>query len=294
MCSICAPAAAAAGPSVSPRSPRIAVAHYRSRKVRCAQEGARVVVMDRTDEAREHESLRQAGLAATTVKAIVAALVLDGFSEADARRRCTFVEGDVSIAADHQRALNAALALSPADPPGRLDLWVNNAAIGTDTPLLETSDVDFARVHEICAGGYKKGCEVAIRQMLTQEPLPGAAWDGVRGRIVNITSQHGMVCAPGDFAYGCGKAASVYMTKQLGCDYARHGIICNAVAPGKVMTGKSGPASSAASVATAMARTPYGRLGRPLDVAKAVIFLASEASFMCGENVMVDGGWMAG
>ena len=260
--------------------------------VRCAQEGAHVVVMDRTCVPREHECLRQAGLPATTIEAIVAALMLDGATEDDAMRRCVFVQGDVSVAADHQRALDAALALSPT---GRLDLWVNNAAIGTDTPLLETSDADFEHVQTICVGGYKKGCEIAVRQMLTQEPLPGSAWDGVRGRIVNITSQHGMVCAPNDFAYGVGKAATVYLTKQIAVDYARFGIICNAVAPGKIVTGKAGAAASALSVATAMARTPYGRLGRPLDVAKAVVFLGcGESSFICGENLMVDGGWMAG
>jgi NAD(P)-dependent dehydrogenase (short-subunit alcohol dehydrogenase family) len=103
-----------------------------------------------------------------------------------------------------------------------------------------------------------------------------------------------MIRAPDDFAYGVGKAAVVYMTRQIAGDYAADGIVCNAVAPGKILTGKSGRAVAPEMLEYSRSRTPWPRLGRPEDVANAVLFLASdEASYITGENLMVDGGWMA-
>src|SRR4029079_13290011 len=78
-------------------------------------------------------------------------------------------------------------------------------------------------------------CRAAVRQMLEQ-PLDG----DVRGRIVNITSQHGMVGCPGHFAYSVGKGGLVQMTRQIAVDYGPRGILCNAVAPGKIVTGTAG------------------------------------------------------
>ena len=129
----------------------------------------------------------------------------------------------------------------------------------------------------------------AVRQMLTQEIV-----QGVRGRIVNITSQHGMVAAPNDIAYGVSKSGLVYMTRQIAVDYAKHHILCNAVAPGKILTGKTGRAVAPEILAYSESRTPMPRLGTPDAVAGAALFLASDdASFVTGENLMVDGGWMA-
>jgi NAD(P)-dependent dehydrogenase (short-subunit alcohol dehydrogenase family) len=139
------------------------------------------------------------------------------------------------------------------------------------------------------AKGVFLGCRAAVRQMLTQEPV-----GEVRGRIVNLSSQHGMVRAPGAFAYGVGKAAVVYMTRQIAGDYAGDGIVCNAVAPGKILTGIGGRAVAPEVLEYSHARTPWPRLGRPSDVAGAALFLASdEATYITGENLMVDGGWMA-
>jgi NAD(P)-dependent dehydrogenase (short-subunit alcohol dehydrogenase family) len=70
--------------------------------------------------------------------------------------------------------------------------------------------------------------------------------------------------------------------------------VCNAVAPGKILTGKTGRAIAPEMLAYSQSRTPWPRLGRPEDVANAVLFLSSdEASYITGENLMVDGGWMA-
>ncbi len=117
---------------------------------------------------------------------------------------------------------------------------------------------------------------------------------GVRGRIVNISSQHGMIAAPKDIAYGTSKSAIVYMTRQIAADYASEGIICNAVAPGKIETGKGGREDEPSWTEYWRSRTPLPRLGTPDDVARATLFLASdEATYITGANLMVDGGWSA-
>jgi NAD(P)-dependent dehydrogenase (short-subunit alcohol dehydrogenase family) len=103
-----------------------------------------------------------------------------------------------------------------------------------------------------------------------------------------------MIAAPQDLAYGVSKAGIDYLTRQLACDYADQHIVCNAVAPGKVQTGAGGRALDPEVMERATRRTPWPRLGRPDDVARAVLFLASaDASFITGTTLMVDGGWMA-
>src|SRR4029079_8642668 len=131
-------------------------------------------------------------------------------------------------------------------------------------------------------------CRAAVRQMLEQ-PLDG----DVRGRIVNITSPHGMVGCPGHFTYSVGKGGLVQMTRQIAVDYGPRGILCNAVAPGKIVTGTAGDLSaSEEGLAYVRSRTPFARLGRPEDVASAVSYLAGAARYTGGVNLLVDGGLM--
>jgi NAD(P)-dependent dehydrogenase (short-subunit alcohol dehydrogenase family) len=116
----------------------------------------------------------------------------------------------------------------------------------------------------------------------------------VRGRIVNIGSQHGIVAAPLDIAYGTSKSAIMHLTRQIASEYARQGIICNTVAPGKIVTGKGGREDEPEWQELWRSRTPIARDGTPQDVARAVLFLASnDATFITGATLMVDGGWTA-
>jgi NAD(P)-dependent dehydrogenase (short-subunit alcohol dehydrogenase family) len=173
---------------------------------------------------------------------------------------------------------------------GRLDVIVNNAAIYTSTNLLQTTPEQWARVIGVNLTGFFYCCKRAAQQFLAQEPV-----NDVRGRIINISSQHGMVACPGDFPYGVSKGAIVQMTRQIAVDHADDLIICNAVAPGKIITGKPGVANDPDALDYSRRRTPWPRLGLPEDVAGAALFLASDmASYMIGINLMVDGGWMAG
>ncbi len=230
-----------------------------------AREGARVVVADIIDEPKEgglptEQEIADAGGVARRVRCDVS-----DWNDVDA-----MIEDTVRTW-------------------GALDILVNNAAHWTTTSLTGTSPEQWRAVQAVNADGYFYCCKRAVQQMLGQ-PVRGDA----RGRIVNITSQHGMLGAPNDIAYGVGKAAGVYMTRQIATDYGRDHIICNAVAPGRIVTGKPGVATDEAGLAAARQRTPYHRLGRPQDVANAALFLASdEAGFISGVNLMVDGGWSA-
>jgi NAD(P)-dependent dehydrogenase (short-subunit alcohol dehydrogenase family) len=185
---------------------------------------------------------------------------------------CEYLRSDVSRRADCDRLVARAV-----EQAGSLDVLVNNAALAgaRAKPVADTEDDDFDAIMAVNLRGPFLLCRAAIRQMLTQQPRGDA-----RGRIINITSQHGMVGAPGSAAYAVSKGGLVQLTRQIAVEYGRAGIICNAVAPG--------------GLAYVRSRTPFGRLGEPQDVASAVAFLASDAAtYISGINLMVDGGWMA-
>ena len=102
-----------------------------------------------------------------------------------------------------------------------------------------------------------------------------------------------MIGPPGHLAYAVSKGGLVNMTHQLAVDYARRGVIVNAVAPGKILTG-SPEQQNPEAIAYSESRTPFPRLGRPDDVAGAALYLASDDSgYVSGVNLLVDGGWMA-
>lgn len=232
---------------------------------RFAQEGAKVVIADVTEEPVEGgESTRR--------------LIENSGGDA------LFINTDVSVWAQVD-----ALVSETVSRYGRVDVLVNNAAIYSSTPLTETSEEDWDRVLDVNLKGAFLCAKRAVQQMLTQ-----AIQGEVRGRIVNVSSQHGMVCAPRDIAYGVSKAGVAYITRQIAVDYAKHQIVCNAVAPGKILTGKGGPAVDPQAIAYSEQRTPMPRLGKPEDVAAAALFLASDdCRYTTGINLMVDGGWMA-
>ncbi len=185
----------------------------------------------------------------------------------------------------------AALVARAVERTGALDVLVNNAVLAGahSKPLLETEPEDWDAMMAVNLRGPYLLCRAAVRQMLGQ-PRVGDA----RGRIVNITSQHGMVGAPGHFAYGVGKGGLVQMTRQIAVEHGSDGILVNAVAPGKIETGAPGDLSETEEgLRYVSGRTPFARLGAPDDVASAVAWLVGEASYVSGINLLVDGGWMA-
>ena len=171
---------------------------------------------------------------------------------------------------------------------GRLDIMVNNAATFSSTPLLDTTAAQWERVMGVNLTGMFYGCKRAIQQMITQEPHAE-----VRGRVINLGSQQGIVNSPRETPYGVSKAGAIYLTRQIAVDYAKELIVCNCISPGKIVKdrkdGRMDP-----ELDNARRRTPWPRLGRPQDIANAAVYLASDrASYMTGANLIVDGGWLS-
>jgi NAD(P)-dependent dehydrogenase (short-subunit alcohol dehydrogenase family) len=197
-----------------------------------------------------------------------------------------YVEADASRWDDIDRLVTTAVAHS-----GRLDVMVNNAIVAGphSKGLLETEEDDWDAIMAVGLRGVFLCCKRAVQQMLIQEPVAEA-----RGRIINLSSQHGMIGAPGHVAYCTAKGGVVNLTRQLAVDFARRGIIVNAVAPGKILTRPADEPDTPEVLAYSHSRTPFSRLGRPDDVASAALYLASdECSYVSGTNLLVDGGWMA-
>jgi NAD(P)-dependent dehydrogenase (short-subunit alcohol dehydrogenase family) len=197
-----------------------------------------------------------------------------------------YVQADTSRWDDIDRLVTTAVAHS-----GRLDVMVNNAIVAGphSKGLLETEEGDWDAIMAVGLRGVFLCCKRAVQQMLTQAPVAE-----VRGRIVNLSSQHGMVGAPGHVAYCTAKGGVVNLTRQVAVDFARRGIIVNAIAPGKILTRPADEPDTPEVLAYSHSRTPFSRLGRPDDVASAALYLASdECSYVSGTNLLVDGGWMA-
>jgi glucose 1-dehydrogenase len=234
--------------------------------VRLAAEGAAVVISDVRVEPREDGE--------TTEQVITGA-----------GGTCARIQADVSRSSDVDALVEGAVARF-----GRLDVMVNNAGISgaASKSLLETTEADWDAIMAVNLRGVFLCCRRAIGEMIGQEPV-----GEVRGRVINISSQHGMIGPPGHLAYAASKGGVVNLTRQLAVDYGRLGILVNAVAPGKIMIGSAERADPEV-MAYSHARTPFGRLGRPEDVAGAAAFLASDDSlYVSGTNLLVDGGWMA-
>jgi NAD(P)-dependent dehydrogenase (short-subunit alcohol dehydrogenase family) len=154
--------------------------------------------------------------------------------------------------------------------------------------LLETTEEDWDAIMAVNLRGVFLGCKRAVGEMLGQEPV-----GEVRGRVVVISSQHGMIGPPGHVAYAASKGGVVNLVHQLAVDFGPQGVLVNAVAPGKILTGNA-EGMRPELLEYSRSRTPFHRLGQPDDVASAALFLASDdARFVSGVNLLVDGGWMA-
>jgi NAD(P)-dependent dehydrogenase (short-subunit alcohol dehydrogenase family) len=172
------------------------------------------------------------------------------------------------------------------DGLGRLDVLVNNAGIGPENPAEDVRVEDFDRTVAVNLRGTFFTSQAAGRVMIGQG----------RGRIVNLSSQAGFVALPGEAIYCMTKAAIAHLTKCLAVEWGRHGITVNAVAPTFIATpGTEEALADPAFRADVEERiAALHRIGRPVDVAGAVVFLASPAaSLITGETILIDGGWTA-
>jgi 2-deoxy-D-gluconate 3-dehydrogenase len=217
---------------------------------RLACEGARVIIAQRSRQRGEE-----------TREEIVAA----GGSAA-------FVRTDVSKQEDVERLMEETL-----ETFATLDILVNNAALtGENGPFLEVSYETWRQVIDVNLTGVFLCSQVAARVMA----------EGQGGSIINISSTNGLVPQPRCCAYGAAKGGMEILTRGMATDLAPHNIRVNVVAPGPIQSHAPDDAPPRESTITLL-----GRTGLSEEVAAAVAFLASsEASFITGERIAVDGG----
>ena len=163
---------------------------------------------------------------------------------------------------------------------GHIDILVNNAGISIDQLLLRVSAKDLEMTWATNVNGALYCAKACIRSMMRHK------W----GRIINLSSVVAESGNPGQVVYSSSKAALLGMTRTLAREYASRGITVNAVAPGFIETDMTADLPDAARQSI-IDQTPLGRIGRPQEVAAAVVFLASEeASYITGQVVRVNGG----
>ncbi|MGH2541794.1 MAG: SDR family NAD(P)-dependent oxidoreductase [Ardenticatenaceae bacterium] len=197
------------------------------------------------------------------------------------------VTGDVSDAADAERMVRAAV-----DTFGRLDILVNSAGVSGRNALPQGASPEavWERVMDVNLKGTFLVSWHAVVEMER----------GGGGSIINLASIMGLVGYPegmgGGFnAYAPSKGGVVQFTRNLAIDYAKKGIRVNCICPGYVETNLTkGLTENPELKARLEERHPMGRLGRPEEIARAALFLASdESSFMTGAPLIVDGGYTA-
>jgi NAD(P)-dependent dehydrogenase (short-subunit alcohol dehydrogenase family) len=169
---------------------------------------------------------------------------------------------------------------------GRIDVLINNVGIGPEAPAEEVTEENFDLTINVNLKGTFFVSQTVGRLMIAEGG----------GRIVNLSSQAGTVALRTESVYCMSKAAIDHLTRCLAFEWAAHKINVNSIAPTFIWTDGTRPyLSEAKNHAEVLRHIPLGRIGEPIDVVGAVIFLASPAaSLITGANLLIDGGWSLG
>jgi NAD(P)-dependent dehydrogenase (short-subunit alcohol dehydrogenase family) len=222
---------------------------------RFATEGATVIVTDMNGEGAE---------------AAVAQIVNDG-------GKARAFASDISNAEGCRAIIENVIATD-----GRIDVLCNNAGINRRGNLLSLTSEDWRLSFAVNVDSMFHLCQAALPHMI----------EAGGGAIVNTASQWGLYPAPSHIAYNVTKAAVASFTQNLARDYAPNNVRVNAVCPGEIHTPmlEAGVKRSGRTIADLDKLVPFGRIGKPEEVAALVAFLASdEAAFMCGSLVEITG-----
>lgn len=231
------------------------------------------------------DALARAGAAVVLVDVDEASA--SGAAEAIARDggRAVVVKGDVSRAADCRRAVDIVV-----DRFGRLDVVVNNAGIIRRADVTELSEDDWDRVMAV---------NLKSVFLMSKFAVPVMTRAGRGGAIVNVSSGWGLVGGPRAVVYCASKGGVVLLTRAMAIDHGPAGIRVNCVCPGDTDTAMLRAEARQLgepieAFLSESAGRPLGRLGRPAEIAQAVLYLASDAaSFVTGTTLVVDGGGLA-
>ena len=168
---------------------------------------------------------------------------------------------------------------------GRLDILVNNAGLGPSNAAEIVREEDFDLTLAVNLKGTFFTSQAAGRVMIRQK----------HGRIINLSSQAGLVALPTESVYCMTKAAISHLTKCLAVEWGKYNITVNAVAPTFIQTpGTEDALADEKFRSEVVSHIPLGRIGQPIDVVGAVVFLASPAaSLITGSTLLIDGGWTA-
>ncbi|MGJ9459683.1 SDR family NAD(P)-dependent oxidoreductase [Oceanobacillus sp. CF4.6] len=186
-----------------------------------------------------------------------------------------FVKADVTSEEDVKNIYTTALTTF-----GKVDVLFNNAGIGAVKPTEELTYAEWRKTVEVDLDGVFLVAQAAIKEFLKTGS----------GVIVNTASMYGWVGSPGSAAYNAAKAGVINLTRSLGLEFAERNIRVNALCPGFIET----PILGETDREFLSNATPMKRLGKAEEMAKAVLFMASDDSaFMTGNSLVVDGGYTA-
>jgi 3-oxoacyl-[acyl-carrier protein] reductase len=169
---------------------------------------------------------------------------------------------------------------------GKIDILVNNAGMAVVGASAELEEDKWRRGIDVLLTGVFFCSQAAGKEMIKQKS----------GKIINISSIAGLGAFPERACYCSAKAGIIELTRVLGCEWAKHDINVNAIAPGYVKTNlvEDLIGKGVFDEKTLTARVPSGRLGTCEEISHAAVFLASEESkYMVGQTIVVDGGWVA-
>ena len=188
---------------------------------------------------------------------------------------CVDVQSRTSIEALLQHA---------TDELGPVHILVNAAGITRRQPTLEVSDETWLNIFDVNLHGTFRACQVFGRHMVEQGS----------GRIINIASLSSFVAFTEVSAYCASKAAVAALTRSLAIEWARYGVLVNAIAPGIFPTALNSRILDSPRAQELQMRTPMGRFGHTEELVSTAVYLASDAtSFTTGQIIAVDGGFLA-
>ena len=202
-----------------------------------------------------------------------------GKAAADAAgKKALFIECDISSAKSVKN-----LVAKTLEAFGTIDILINNAGILYQKPISETSDEEWdAVINTNLKGPF----------LLTREVLPIFEKQG-KGKIVNMASIAGIIGYENLSAYCASKGGIIAMTRSLALEFAPKNINVNCVCPGAIKTGMTKAIEENETILKpTLMYIPAGRMGDPIDIANAALYLASdESDYVTGASIVVDGGW---